>query len=84
MTQGVANILNNWEFRKELFDALERYTKCDWGDLSEEDKALNNEAVRVGDGRTLATYSTSKGEIWITTDFGDKGNVTTMLFPNEY
>lgn len=84
MTQGIANILNNWEIRKELFDALERYTKCDWGDIPEEDKALNDEAVRVGDGRTLAAYNTSKGEIWIITDFGDEGNVTTMLLPEEY
>lgn len=54
------------------------------GDIPEEDKALNDEAVRVGDGRTLAAYNTSKGEIWIITDFGDEGNVTTMLLPEEY
>ena len=82
MTQGIANI--HGLTIKELLDALGRYTKCDWGDIPEEDKALNDEAVRVGDGRTLAAYNTSKGEIWIITDFGDEGNVTTMLLPEEY
>ena len=84
MTQGVANILDDAKVCDELLDALRRYTKCDWGDIPEEDKALNDEAVRVGDGRTLAAYNTSKGEVWIITDFGNEGNVTTMLLPEEY
>ena len=84
MTQGIANILGDGKICEELLDAFGRYTKCDWGDIPEEDKALNDEAVRVGDGRTLAAYNTSKGEIWIITDFGDEGNVTTMLLPEEY
>lgn len=84
MTQGIANILGNGKICEELLDAFGRYKKCDWGDVPEEDKALNDEAVRVGDGRTLAAYNTSRGEIWIITDFGDEGNVTTMLLPEEY
>lgn len=84
MTQGIANMLGDGKICEELLDAFGRYTKCDWGDIPEEDKALNDEAVRVGDGRTLAAYNTSKGEIWIITDFGDEGNVTTMLLPEEY
>ena len=84
MTQGIANILGDGKICEELLDAFGRYTKCDWGDIPEEDKALNDEAALVGDGRTLAAYNTSKGEIWIITDFGDEGNVTTMLLPEEY
>lgn len=85
MTQGImANMLGDDKICEELLDAFGRYTKCDWGDVPEEDKALNDEAVRVGDGRTLAAYNTSRGEIWIITDFGDEGNVTTMLLPEEY
>ena len=84
MTQGIATILGDGKICKELLDAFGRYTKCDWGDIPEEDQALNDEAVRVGDGRMLAAYNTSKGEIWIITDFGDEGNVTTMLLPEEY
>ena len=84
MTQGIANILGDGKICEELLDAFGRYIKCDWGDIPEEDKALNDEAVRADDGRTLAAYNTSKGEIWIITDFGDEGNVTTMLLPVEY
>ena len=84
MTQGVKNILNDVKICKELLDAFERYTKCDWGDIPDEDKALNDEAVRTGEGRTLAAYNTSKEKVWIITDFGDEGNVTTMLLPEEY
>lgn len=84
MTQGIANILGDGKICEELLDAFWRYTKCDWGDIPEEDKALNDEAILARDGRTLAAYNTSKGEIWIITDFGDEGNVTTMLLPEEY
>ncbi len=84
MTQGIANMLDDTKVCEELLGVLRQYAKCDWGDVLDEDKALNDEAVRVGDGRTLATYNTSKGEIWIITDFGDEGNVTTMLLPEEY
>ena len=84
MTQGIANILSDGKICEELLGVLRQYTKCDWGDIPEEDKALNDEAVRTGEGRILAAYNTSKGEIWIITDFGDEGNVTTMLLPEEY
>lgn len=84
MTQGIANMLDDTKICEELLGVLRQYTKCDWGDIPDEDKALNDEAVRASDGRTLAAYNTSKGEIWIITDFGDEGNVTTMLLPEEY
>ena len=84
MTQGIANILGDGKICEELLDAFGRYTKCDWGGIPEEDKALNDEVVQEGDGRTLAAYNTSKGKIWIITDFGEEGNVTTVLLPEEY
>lgn len=39
MTQGIANILGDGKICEELLDAFGRYTKCDWGDIPEEDKA---------------------------------------------
>lgn len=84
VTQGVKNILGGVGICNELLNALDRYTKCDWGDISEEDKALNDKAVETGEGRILAAYETSKEKVWIITDFGDEGNVTTMLLPEEY
>lgn len=84
MTQGIANILGDGKICEELLDAFGRYTKCDWGDIPEEDKALNDSAVETGEGRILAAYEISKERVWIITDFGDEGNVTTMLLPEEY
>lgn len=84
MTRGVANMLDDAKVCDELLNAFRRYTKCDWGDIPEEDKALNDRAVETGEGRILAAYETSKEKVWIITDFGDEGNVTTMLLPEEY
>ena len=53
----------------------------DWGDLRQEDKALNDQAVESGD-QVMAKYLTSKGKIWIITEW-DR-SATTILFPCEY
>lgn len=84
MTQGIANMLDDTKVCEELLGVLRQYTKCDWGDIPDEDKALNDRAVETGEGRILAAYETSKEKVWIITDFGDEGNVTTMLLPEEY
>ena len=83
-TQGVADMLNDPKVSDELLCALGRYKNCDWGNTSKKDKAINDEAVQTGYGRTVGAYITSQGEIWIITDFGDKDNITTVLLPEEY
>jgi hypothetical protein len=45
------------------------------------DKELNDLAVKTGE-RILEAYETSKGKIWIITEW-DR-SATTILFPNEY
>jgi hypothetical protein len=81
-TRGIANEAeNNTIFAQEIAAAFERYQRNDWGDLCKEDKELNNQAVNGGD-RILAAYQTSKGKIWIITEW-DR-SATTILFPNEY
>ena len=66
---------------------LDRHAAGDWGDLSEDDKAANNEAARSGDGRLFSSYLTPEhGKLWVITDGirgeGD-GPITTVLFPIE-
>lgn len=66
---------------------LERHASCDWGDVCDEDKKLNDDAVRDG-ARLLSAYHTrSKTKIWIITeavdDFGNR-SATTILLPEEY
>lgn len=64
-------------------DSLNRYKTCDWGEISKEDKVLNDEAITNGD-RIFATYiyPADGTKIWIITE-ADR-SATTVLFPDEY
>lgn len=61
---------------------LTRHVAGDWGDLGEEDKSLNDLALR-DHSRILSAYMTAKGEkLWVITE-ADR-SVTTLLLPEEY
>lgn len=77
-------VRENREFNRFVFDSLERYKNCDWGEMDEKDKAMNDEAVKNCEDRIFAAYKDEeKGwTIWIITDCGHEG--TTILFPEEY
>lgn len=60
---------------------LDRHTVCDWGDLSEDDKAANNSALQWG-GRLLSSYLVADSKVWIITEW-DR-SVTTLLMADEY
>jgi hypothetical protein len=74
-------------------DFLSRHACGDWGEaLCEEDKALNDEALKDG-SRILSAYLLKSGnngsgcKIWIITEaVGDNGQraATTILLPDEY
>lgn len=81
-TRGIHfDMIESPEFRKEIDQSLTKYLNCDWGDTCEADKPLNDEAVQNGE-RILAAYETSKGKIWIITEW-DR-SATTILYPDEY
>jgi hypothetical protein len=67
---------------------LDRHAGGDWGDLSDDDKAANDEAARTGDGRLFSSYATTEhGTLWIITNDirGEgEGTITTVLFPDDY
>lgn len=69
-------------FLKEVQTAFARYQQGDWGDLCADDKQMNDDAAANGDDRILAAYNTSKGKIYIITEW-DR-SATTILFANEY
>lgn len=74
---------NDKAFDKEINNCFLRYCNADWSDMKyEEDKAVNEQAIAYGDGRIFATYNTSKGQIYIITEW-DR-SVTTILFPEDY
>ena len=61
---------------------LVRHVMGDWGDLCDEDKQANDEAI-ADDLRILSAYRLSDGvKIWIITEC-DR-SVTTVLLPQEY
>lgn len=72
---------NDASFAQEINKCFERYQKRDWGDFCDDDKELNDTADERKD-RILAMYETSKGKIYIITEW-DK-SATTNLFASEY
>lgn len=66
---------------------LNRHVCGDWGDLCDEDKQANEDALQDG-ARILSAYHTSTGEkIWIITEAADEDDqreATTILLPDEY
>jgi hypothetical protein len=77
---------NDPVFAHNVHACLTRYRKGDWGDLSDEDKKMNDEALKDGD-QILAAYEVPTSQattrkIYIVTEW-DR-SVTTILFPEEY
>ena len=70
-----------------VLKALKRHVCGDWGELDEEDRLTNNDALREGE-RLISAYSI-KGvtpdrdlKFWIITEW-DR-SVTTVLLPSDY
>lgn len=60
---------------------LERHESGDWGDVSEDDRTANDQALFDG-GRILSAYDIRGDKLWINTD-GDR-QATTVMLPREY
>lgn len=72
------------DFYRFCITSFYRHSKGDWGDLSDEDKQMNDVAVECGD-RILSSYRYNDDpemRIWIITE-SDR-SVTTILFPSDY
>jgi len=88
VTHGINEAMKeNSRFTAEVHLSLQRYAVKDWGNLDEEDKQTNEDALQYPDDLyLLAAYETCKGKIWIITNrisenAGD--NATTVCFPSE-
>ena len=78
ITRGASKKLDE----RHVWSALNRHVNGDWGDLCDDDWALNNAAVE-SDARLLSRYLTYDGTcFWIITEW-DR-SVTTILLPEEY
>lgn len=83
VTRGINDrIADDAKFAKFITESFARYVNCDWGELCEEDKAMNDSAVKNDDDRIVAKYSYNNEDIYIITEW-DR-SVTTILFTYEY
>ncbi|MGD6739388.1 type I restriction endonuclease subunit M (plasmid) [Photobacterium leiognathi subsp. mandapamensis] len=78
-TQGaIALSDNNPTLLRSL---LRRHASGDWGELCDNDKQANDDAV-LKYGRILSSYTLNGEKIWIINEH-DR-SVTTLLLPTEY
>lgn len=83
ITRGIAaKIAENELFGIQVTYFHGLYLQNDWGDVSEDDKEMNDLNVQSGTGSLMGAYNTCEGRIWIMTEH-DR-SVTTILFPDEY
>lgn len=62
-------------------DAILRHACGDWGDVCEEDRQSNEDALKDGN-RLLSVYKDKDEVFWIITEW-DR-SVTTVLLPEDY
>lgn len=68
--------------QSDVYDALGRHRRGDWGDVCEADRAANDEALHSG-GRLLSVYhGANDTKFWIITE-ADR-SATTVLLPGDY
>jgi hypothetical protein len=68
---------------------LKRHRSGDWGEMSEDDKEANDQAIAFEGGddpemrsRVMSSYTVGDGTVWIITEW-DR-SVTTILLPSDY
>ena len=66
----------------DIVAALRRHAVGDWGDVTPDDRAANDDALLSGD-RILSVYCSATGTtFWVLTE-ADR-SVTTVLLPDDY
>lgn len=85
MTRGIAErYAIDKDFANSVIRATVRFQNEDFGDISEEDKQTNQDALENG-GMVMGAYGEEKDRIWIMRDPDGNGSyITTVLFPEEY
>jgi len=68
--------------RSEVNAAIDRHLHGDWGDVCDEDRRVNEDALKHG-GRLLSVYHTKDDvRFWIITEADY--SATTVLLPSDY
>ena len=81
MTTGVYELVRQGRLNPTPY--LRRHLHGDWGDLSGDDRRLNDAALASGEDRLFSSYQVMPDlKLWIITEW-DR-SVTTLLLPSEY
>ena len=81
MTTGVDELVRQGRLNPSPY--LRRHLHGDWGDLSGDDRRLNDAALASGEDRLFSSYQIMPDlKLWIITEW-DR-SVTTLLLPSEY
>ena len=78
----IQKYIKSKKFSNEVMNCFKKYMVCDWGNMCDEDKEMNDNVLRNGNDRILAAYDTSEGKVYIITEH-DR-SATTILFADEY
>lgn len=74
----------SWNFKRFVDSSLQKFMCEDFGDISDDDKQTNTDALENG-GMVMGAYGDGENRIWIMRDEDGNGSyVTTVLFPDEY
>ena len=81
MTTGVDELVRQGRLNPTPY--LRRHLHGDWGDLSGDDRRLNDAALASGEDRLFSSYQVMPDlKLWIITEWDRR--VTTLLLPSEY
>ena len=69
------------QYKIDLMTLLGRHSSGDWGDLEEDDKYANEDALREWT-RIFSSYNFAPIKIWIITEANR--SLTTILLPEDY
>lgn len=78
-TPGALNALE--EIQENPMTLLSRHANGDWGNMDDDDKELNNDALIHG-GRIFSSYIVNDVKFWVITE-ADRSS-TCVLLPEEY
>lgn len=78
-------VKQNLAFNTQVLAAISRFYRQDWGEISDEDKTVNADALKYKDF-LLGAYETCKGRIFITAESTDKleYDIITVMFTRDY
>lgn len=83
-TRGALDLLK--EHNADPMTYISRHLSGVWGDLDDEDKRANEQALKHG-GRILSAYNVGKGRLYVITEAVDDRGIrasTCLLLPEEY